>query len=302
LGSLGQTEERVKELRELRKLLPDDPAVAMALADATRDAPDLDEAIDGLSVYLKHEAIPGLSRLRARLEVQRDIQRDYLRSSRGGITLLWPKDSLSQAQADELLTAIDRGLDDAAQFTSTRRRKALTAVVYASRSELLAVSCVRNWTAALFDGVLRTVAVPNDAGVDLKVLRHETLHAQLSPLAPLAPKWFHEGVAQAFAQERLPRRAWKQMVSNHVWIPFSSLDGSFQVFANGADADLAYAQSYAMAELMREKNGDRAINTALMAFRSGADTPLAFARACGQSEVTGDELLRSIAARLDRER
>ena len=92
------------------------------------------------------------------------------------------------------------------------------------------------------------------------------------------------------------------MVSNRVWVPFSSLDGSFQVFANGADADLAYAQSYAMAELMRERNGDRAINTALSAFQSGADTPTAFARACGQSEVTGDELLKSIERRLDRER
>ncbi|MFT3837242.1 MAG: hypothetical protein QM723_09635 [Myxococcaceae bacterium] len=302
LHSLGQNEQRVEKLRDLRKLLPDDPAVAMALADATRDAPDLDEAIDGLSVYLKHEAAPALSRLRARLEVQRDIQKEYRRSSRGGITLLWPEGSLTPSQADELLAAIDRGLDDAAAFTATRRRDHLTAVVYPSRSELLAVSCVRNWTAALYDGVLRTVAVPNDAGVDLKVLRHETLHAQLSPLAPLAPKWFHEGVAQAFAQERLPKRAWKQMVNNKVWIPFSSLDGSFQVFANGADADLAYAQSYAMAELMREKTGDRAVSSALVAFQSGADTPTAFAKACGEPEVTGDELLRSIEQRLDRER
>ncbi len=230
--------------------------------------------------------------------VQRDIQRDYLRQERGGLTLLWPREVLTARQADDLLASVDRNLDDAAALTGTRRRERLTVVVYPSRSELLAVSCVRAWTAALYDGTLRVVAQPTEAGVDLKVVRHETLHAQLSPLAPQAPRWFHEGLAQSFAQEKEPRAAWAAMVRNRTWVPFRSLDASFQEFSSNDDAGLAYAQSYAMVELMRELGTDGAVSTALAAFRSGADTPAALARACGRSEVTGGDLLEFLRRRL----
>lgn len=299
--ALDQPDERLGALRRARQRLPSDPAIGLALAEATRDSADLDEAIDGLSTYLAVHPVAGVSRLRARLEVQRDIQRTYRREAHDGITVLWPAEVIADREADELAGFVDRGLDDAAAFTGTRRRQRLTVVVYPSRSELLAVSCARTWTAALFDGVLRVVASPGQ-GVDRKVVRHETLHAQLSPQAPQAPKWFHEGVAQSFAQQAFPRNTWTLMVRNHVWVPFSSLEGSFQVFASSSDADLAYAQSYAMVELMRELGGDRSVSIALLAFQSGADTPTAMARACGRFEVTGADLLQFLERRLAKSR
>jgi hypothetical protein len=289
---------RLAAIRQARRLLPDDPAVGWAIAEATYESPDLDEAIEGLSVYLASADSPGMARLRARLEVQREIQRDDLRRERDGVTVLWPPGSLSYTQADELLTAVDRGLDEAARFTGSPRRGPLTVVVYTGRSELLAVSCARSWTAALFDGTLRVVAAPDGGTVDWKVLRHETLHAELSPMAPKAPKWFHEGVAQSFAEETGRESKWRLMVRNHVWVPFASLDGSFQALDSDSDADLAYAQSYAMVELMRECGGDAALDTALAAFESGADTPTALARACHREEVTGEDLLDFLERRL----
>jgi tetratricopeptide (TPR) repeat protein len=292
-----QPEEALLALRRARRLAPEDPGIAFALAEATRDEADLDEAIDGYGTLLRVEAQPALGRLRARLEVQRDIQRDYARLSRDGLTVLTAQGALTAAQRDELLTSIDRALDEAARFTGTERRQRLTVVVYPSRSELMAVSCVRSWAGALFDGTLRVVAGPD--GVDPLQVRHETLHAQLSPLAPGAPKWFHEGVAQSFAAERLPLGTWGTMVRSRVWVPFRSLDGSFQIF-EASDAALAYAQSYAMVEFMRSEDSDRAIHTALEAFQHGADTPTALARACRRSEVTGEDLLHYLEGRLAR--
>ncbi len=297
--ALEQPDERLAALRRARQRLPADPAIGLAIAEATRDTADLDEAIDGLTNYLAVQPVAGASRLRARLEVQRDIQRGYRREERDGITLLWPAGVIAEREADELSTLVDRGLDDAAAFTCTRRRQRLTVVVYPSRSELLAVSCVRAWTAALFDGVLRVVASPGQ-GVDKKVVLHETLHAQLSPLAPLAPKWFHEGVAQSFAQQQAPRGTWRLMVRNHSWIPFTSLDGSFQAFASPFDAELAYSQSYAMVELMRELGGDRSVAIAVTALQAGADTRAALAQACGRPEVTGADLLQFLDKRLEK--
>ena len=88
------------------------------------------------------------------------------------------------------------------------------------------------------------------------------------------------------------------MVKNRTWVPFTSLDGTFRVFEGAGDAELAYAQSHAMVELMRELGGDQSIATARAAFQSGADPPTALARACRRSEVTGEDLLTFLSSRL----
>jgi hypothetical protein len=292
----------LEALRRARKLLPDEPSIGAALALATRDSPDLDEAIDGLAVYLAVEPAAPLSRLRARLEVQRDLQRDFRRLSRSGITVLWAPEALTDAKADDLARAIEQALGEAARFTDTERRPALTVVVYPGQSELMAVSCARAWAGGLYDGTLRLVAAPAfPGGINPVQLRHEVLHAQVVQAAPRAPLWFHEGLAQSFAGELgAAQRYWPLMVRNRSWIPFSSLHETFQVFEATDDAGLAYAESLGLVELLRESGGDRAIAEAVRAFQQGASTEAALARATGRREVTGNDLLDVIARRLNK--
>lgn len=293
--AVGQGEVERTALRRVRELSPHDAAAGLAVALATRHSPDLDEAIDGLTDFLAAEPTPALARLKARLEVQRDLQRTYTRRTRRGVTMLWPAEALTSTQADDVLIAIDQALDDAAKRTGSSRRETLTVVVYPGRSELLAVSCVPTWAGGLFDGVLRLVVSEDALGVRRKTLLHETLHAQLTPFAPQAPKWFHEGVAEAFADERDDARGpWALMVKNKVWVPFESLDGSFTVL-NGPDAQLAYAQSLGMVDFLEATCGPSALAEAIAAFQTGASTAKALARACHRDEVTGAELLDYLA-------
>ena len=130
-------------------------------------------------------------------------------------------------------------------------------------------------------------------------LVHEALHAQVSPVGGRAPLWFHEGLAQSFAGE-VPEAVpyWRLMVKNRSWIPFESLAGTFQVFDSSEDARLAYAQSLALVELLREQGGQGAVAEALRAFQEGADTQGALSRALRRSELRGEELLRFIEGRL----
>ncbi len=296
--ALALPEVEIAALRRARQALPRDAAIGLALALATRTTADLDEAIAGLGDYLAVENAPGLARMRARLEVQRDIQRPFSRRSKSGITLLWPPEAMTERQADGLLSTIDTALEDASRLLGTQRRTSLTVVVYPGRSELLAVSCVPTWAGGLFDGVLRLIASSDALGVKPRTVLHETLHAQLTPFAPNAPKWFHEGVAQSFAKESNEVTAqWSLMVRNRVWVPFDSLDGTFGIFA-AADAHLAYAQSLAMVEYLRDVCGSHALADAAAALQAGANTQSAMAKACNRAEVPGGELLDYLERRL----
>ncbi len=296
--AMQQPQSEARALRKLNQLRPHDPAVGLALALATRSDADLDEAITGLGDFLSVEPSEGLARLKARLEVQRDIQRGFQRRTQNAVTLLWPADSMSAAQALRLLDAVDQALHDAALLTGTARRESLVVIVYPGRSELLAVSCAASWAGGLFDGALRLIANGTEPlGVDAATVQHESLHAQLSPAAPTAPKWFHEGVAQSFANESAQAQAaWAAMVRNRVWVPFESLDGSFAIFGT-SDAHLAYAQSLAMVEFMRDRCGAAAVPAALDAFQHAATTPQALRTAC-RTGVTGAELIDYLNQRL----
>lgn len=286
---------RLAAVRRAWKLAPRDPALGWELAALTRHSADVGEAVDGLDAYLAADPNPELERMRALLEVQRDIQKGYARAERGATTVLWPEGLLSASQADEVLYQANRSLDDAARLSGTRRRDQLTVVVYPGRSELLAVTCVRSWTAGVYDGTLRLVA--ERGAVDFKVLRHETLHAQVSRYATSAPRWFHEGLAQSFAEQVERRGRWALMLKNRTYVPFSSLDGSFQAFEASDDAALAYTQSYAMVELMRSCGSDAAVARAIEAFEQGANTEAVLAQACGRP-VSGNDLLDFMAKRL----
>jgi hypothetical protein len=299
---LGQHDVELEAVRRARRGLPKDPALGWTVAVALRDTPALDEAISGLDAYLAVDPLPALARLRARMIVQRHIQRDYRHRTKEGVTLLWPDGVISETQADSILGSIAEALDGAAKFLGVPRRANLMAVAFPSRSEMLAVTCVRGWAGAVYDGTLRLVLTPElPSGVPLEQLRHETTHATLSPAAPRAPLWFDEGVAQVYARQRDRLPLWRMMLRNRTWIPFGSLDGSFHIFDRPQDADLAYAESQALVELMRDRGGERAIPGAVRDFKEGLPTATVLAHATGQTEVTGEDLLTFLGQRLSAE-
>jgi len=292
------SEEHLAALRRAFALAPTEPGIGLELAMETLEEPDLDEAIAGLTAASAAFPFAELMRRRARLELARDLQRTYQRETRNGVTLLWPPESVTPYQGKLILWELDRSLDRAAALTGTPRRGPLTAVVYPSRSELLAVTCAPTWAGGSYDGILRLVARPGPEGVDVRAAQHETLHAQLE--GRLIPTWFDEGLAQSFSAEKPRLKEWDLMVRNRTWIPFASLQQGFSAFEGSADASLAYAQSFAMVELMRECGGDAAIAQAVLSFGRLHETPSVLGEACRRPEVTGEELLGFLSRKLAR--
>jgi hypothetical protein len=129
---------------------------------------------------------------------------------------------------------------------------------------------------------------------------HETLHAQLEAVAPRAPVWLHEGLAQRFAGQwtRGHEESYRFMIEREVWVPFASLEGSFQVIDDSDDARLAYHQSLAMVELVVERGGERAIQRAVEYLEGGGPPERLLSHLGGDRPFTGEELLAHLRRRV----
>jgi len=287
-------ERRADEIEALRQAFAADPSVpafAIEAALVLRHTAQLDEAIVAFAAYQRVQPQKSLARTIALLEVDRDLRQGFGRVENERISLQFTTDGFDEVRARTLLSTLDDALDDAARLTGTPRRERLHAVVYPGREELLAATCVRSWTAAVYDGSLRiVVARGTSAGFDTGSVRHEALHAQAIPFAPAAPRWFHEGLAQLFADDVAPARPhWKRLADAGTWIPAASLEGSLGAIESGDSAELAYAQSLAMVMKLRDDRGEDALRQALQAFHDKRKTPEVL-RALGV-EVDGPALL-----------
>lgn len=280
-----------------------EPGVALALARHLARSPDLDRAAEALDAYLA--VVPEDAQaagLRARIDIRIEIQPDFTRERLAGVTLLAaPEVDLSLARRTH--RAVVDGLDRAAALLGAPRRVELTAVLYASRADLLASTCVQGWARAAYDGTLHLdgEALAGSEDGDQQIV-HEALHAQLDAVAPSAPLWLHEGLAQHLARQWSPEheRSYRLIAERGTWVPFPSLLGTFQVIDDSADARLAYHQSLAMVELLVDRDGEGVIPSLVEALRQGVPPAELLERAAGcNGPITGEELVAFTARRLE---
>jgi hypothetical protein len=281
---------------------PDEPSVGLAVGRAFADTELTDRAVVGLSAYLaEHPADAVVAGLEARLRIRADLQRDLRRLDRGGVTLLWPED-VDDAVAAATLDAVLDALERAATLLGAPRRADLTVWVHGARADMLAVTCVQGWARAVYDGSLH---LDGEGLADRERMAvhvdHETLHAQLAAVAPRAPVWLHEGLAQHFAGQRSARclETWSFMVRNETWVPFASLDGSFQVITDSDDAGLAYHQSLAMVEMLLARGGPAAVRRSVAYLTGPGDPGRLLEHLGGDRPFTGRELLETIERTLE---
>lgn len=91
-------------------------------------------------------------------------------------------------------------------------------------------------------------------------LRHELVHAALGQFGDSWPRWFQEGLAQELTGERQWRRDHLTTLANAVQqgriFAFDELASSFP--SRPEDVEIAYAQSVAFVQFLRERHGKEA--------------------------------------------
>jgi hypothetical protein len=130
----------------------------------------------------------------------------------------------------------------------------ITAVLY-TKEQFRDITKSPSWAAAAYDGRIRIPvmgALNRPAELD-RIVTHEFVHAVLQQTYPGVPFWLNEGLATYLEP------------GDHAWlvarlhgaggmIPIAKLDAAFRT-ADGADAAVAYAESYVGVRVMAERLG-----------------------------------------------
>lgn len=278
--------------------LSDDPAIGLALASSAARDGESARALEALNGYLESfPDDPWATAMRPLLARRAGHEARMLELERDGVRLRHAP-SFHRAQAVSVLDQVIGSLDDAARLLGAERRPALTVVIYDDAASFREATCGPSWSGAMFDGALRLNGATHPRQLPVAV-RHESLHAQLAHVAPRAPLWLHEGLAQHFQGQRPPEleRTLSLMARQRTYVPFPSLEGSFVVIEDGQSARFAYHQSYAMIAAILDREGEGALQRVATFLHDGGDPRESLTVMAGSRPFTGDDLLAWIGER-----
>jgi hypothetical protein len=130
----------------------------------------------------------------------------------------------------------------------------VTAILY-TKEQFRDITKSPSWAAAAYDGRIRIPvlgALNNPAELD-RIVTHEFVHAVIHQMYPRVPAWLNEGLATYLEPGDHTRLvAWLRTAGT--MIPLTALDEAFQT-ADGAQAALAYAESYVGTRVLAERLG-----------------------------------------------
>lgn len=200
------------------------------------------------------------------LEAQQRIAESY------HFLLSWEGSRQSEQFGREVLETLEqqyRELEISLHFTP---REPVAVILY-SASQFRNITRAPDWAGALNDGKIRVpVQGLTSMTADLaQVLKHELTHSFIFQFVQgRCPQWLNEGVAQAEAGESSAEyaRPLTRAYAATRQIPMAALEGGFSRYSASVAA-LAYGQSVAAVEMIREHHGDYQISELLEALRDG---------------------------------
>lgn len=288
----GSYESAAKYISRANDLLPDNPNVLIhygsvllrlgrykeaesIAARATRLAPDsaVAFAILGYSqfqqsktkesiVSLKHSLQlapdPNVSELLTRAERELSTEGEFAQESSSHFTMMYEGGQAPAQFRREILQTLEHHFEDLARDLNFVPRETIPVVLYSDK-QYFDVTQAPSWSGALYDGKLR-MPINGLTGMtaDLsRVLKHELTHSFISAIAKgRCPTWLNEGIAQ-IEEPRSARSQGSRLASlygSQHNIPLNELEASFTRF-NSAEANVAYVQSLAAVEYIRDTYG-----------------------------------------------
>lgn len=216
------------------------------------------EAIESWKKSLSLRPDASIQQLLARAQRESSVEGNFSERETGHFTLRYEGAQSSEALRSQILSTLESAYEDLAREFGKEPRASIEVVLYTGQ-DYFDVTRAPSWTGALNDGKIRIpLRGVNYVSSDItRVLRHELTHSFVSQATQgRCPTWLNEGIAQMLEPKSLGSLGspLARLFKADQEIPLNYLEGGFMSLS-GSQAQLAYAESLATVEYIRERHG-----------------------------------------------
>jgi tetratricopeptide (TPR) repeat protein len=304
--SAGKLDEALRYLTQARSILPQNGIVAVnyavvltelhritegtsAAEQAVRLAPEIgaSHGVLGYCYYQQGKLVEAVREFKKSLAIEPDAQVEQLlakverelaaegnfnEQSSSHFALKYEGGQAPATFRRQILDVLEQHYNDLEHDLDYSPRSTIQVILY-TQQQFFDVTKAPQWTGALNDGKLR-IPINGLQQVDSnlsRVLKHELAHSFINLASNgRAPTWLNEGIAQLEEPGSIAREGKRlaDLYSSGHNIPLNQLETSFTRFSE-AEAAVAYAQSLASAEYIREVYGMSGLSLMLKRLADG---------------------------------
>jgi tetratricopeptide (TPR) repeat protein len=277
LIQMGRGEEAVSLAERSTRIAPNSGDGWMVLGFAYYAA-DRDE--DAIEAWKKSEEIrPDATVKKYLAKAQRDAQAqaNFQQRDSGHFTLRYEGHRVPDALSNSILQTLEVHYEALAEQFNVSPRT-IPVILY-TEQEFVDVTQSPSWTGAVNDGKIRipisgiTLMTPQLS----RILRHELSHTFINQVSHgKCPQWLHEGIAQVLEGRTTAPfgKTLSKLYADDHEVPMYLLEGSFMTLGKD-EASVAYVQSLAVTEFIRDTYGMDDLRSILQKIGQGTSTEAA---------------------------
>ena len=269
---IGRAADAIGLAEKSTRLAPNSADGWMVLGSAYYAADRNRDAIEAWKRSLEIRPDPSVQAYLEKAERDQHAEADFEQRDSGHFSLRYEGHSIPTTLRDAVLEVLEAKYEDlSSQFDISPRN--ITVILYTEQA-FQDVTQSPSWTGAVNDGRIRipisglTTVTPDLA----RILGHELTHSFINQISHgRCPQWLNEGIAQLME----PRTAapygatLARLFADNHQVPLNLLQGSFMNLGS-SEASMAYVQSLAVTEYLRDRFGMDDIRRILERIGEGA--------------------------------
>jgi tetratricopeptide (TPR) repeat protein len=294
----GQTADALSYAQHAASVDPNSPDALAMLGFAQFASDHTPDAIGAWKKSLALRPDATISEYLARAERESNAESEFTQRENSHFNFHFEGKETSEAFRRDLFAILDSEYDDLVRDLGYSPRNNIAVTLYTQQA-YFDVTRAPSWTGALNDGKLRIpISGVQSVTPELaRILKHELTHSFVSQMSSnRCPTWLNEGIAQIEeGRSSAPYgHQLARMFGDGNEIPFNLLEGSFMSLS-APEASVAYAESLAAAEYIRDAYGMSEIARILQQLSEGGSTEAAL-RATVHSDYRQlrDEMTRTL--------
>src|SRR5581483_10108960 len=254
---------------------PDSPDAYAVLGYAQFATDHSKDAIESWKKSISLRPDASLQQMIARAQRETSTEGNFSERESGHFSLHYEGTQSSESLREQIFSTLESAYQDLSREFGSEPRQSIEVILYTGQ-DYFDVTRAPSWTGALNDGKIRIpLRGVNYVSSDFaRVLKHELTHSFVNQATQgRCPTWLNEGIAQMLEPKALGSLGTPlaRLFKNDQAVPLNVLEGGFMGLST-AQAQLAYAESLATTEYIRDRYGMSDIMRILQRLGQGEST------------------------------